>query len=483
MSLKQIASLARKLAAFLARFADCFGRKDARQLLPVVVQGQLSDLPRKNAETIALHAGKPPRTVQRFYESIKWDEQKALDRCQQIVAQDHAHPEAIGLIDECGNPKSGHHTAGVGRQWCGRTGKVDNCVVAVHLGYAAPNFHCLLDSELYLPEDWIEDAQRRKEHHVPDDVEFHTKQEIALQLLDRALANGVTVSAWTCDEAYGRDGKFFDGMEERHQKLVAEVPSNFTGWLKKPQIPPVSSDSSASSESTSRKPPCRPTHTVQNLARYSRVFQTQSWQRYRVKDTNKGPAVWEIKWSVFYRSGPDGLPTRRHCLIVARNVLTREKKYFVANRAPGDHGVSLRWLLRVAFGRAVVEQCFREAKQELGMGDFQMRGWRCIHRHFILTQLSYLFCAKIRYEYGESSEFGRLTIDQVRRVIHVWLSCLDLPRSARVRRVAAELARQEYYQCRAATAEASHIRTRLALLLSIGINACRIRSCIPPPPT
>ena len=167
MTLKQIAALGRKLVLFLALFADCFGRRDARELLRVYVKGQLSDLKRKTAEGIALQFGKAPRTLQRFLESVKWDEEKLRDRCQEIVAKDHAHSEAIGVVDESGVAKSGKETVGVGRQWNGNLGKVDNCVVGVHLSYAAPGFQCLLDSGPYLPEDFANDPERRKKTTFP----------------------------------------------------------------------------------------------------------------------------------------------------------------------------------------------------------------------------------------------------------------------------------------------------------------------------
>lgn len=162
MTLKQIAVLGRKLTTFLALFRDCFGRSDARDLLRVYVKGQLSNLGRKTAEAIALQFKTAPRTLQRFLESIKWDEEKLRDRCQQIVAKDHAHPDAIGCVDESGTAKSGRETVGVGRQWNGNRGKVDNCVVGVHLSYSAPGFQVLLDSTVYLPEDWANDTARRK---------------------------------------------------------------------------------------------------------------------------------------------------------------------------------------------------------------------------------------------------------------------------------------------------------------------------------
>ena len=162
MTLKQIAVLGRKLSTFLALFRDCFGRCDARELLRVYVKGQLSDLHRKTAEAIALQFKTAPRTLQRFLESIKWDEEKLRDRCQKIVAEQHAHVEAIGCVDESGTAKSGRETVGVSRQWNGNRGKVDNCAVAVHLNYSAPGFQVLLDSGVYLPEAWVNDPVRRK---------------------------------------------------------------------------------------------------------------------------------------------------------------------------------------------------------------------------------------------------------------------------------------------------------------------------------
>ena len=167
MTLKQIAALGRKLTTFLALFSDCFGRREARELLRVYVKGQLSNLRRKTAEAIALRFKTAPRTLQRFLECIKWDEEKVRDRCQQIVAKEHAHPEAIGCVDESGTTKSGKDTVGVSRQWNGNRGKVDNCVVGVHLSYSAPGFQVLLDSTLYLPEDWANDLARRKKITCP----------------------------------------------------------------------------------------------------------------------------------------------------------------------------------------------------------------------------------------------------------------------------------------------------------------------------
>jgi hypothetical protein len=167
MTLKQIAALGKKLLAFLALFSDCFGRCEAIRLLQVYVKGQLSDVQRKTCEAMALKFRTAPRTLQRFIESIKWDEEKVRDRCQEIVATEHGHPDAVGIIDESGTAKSGTHTVGADRQYNGNRGKIENCTVGVHLSYSAPGFQCLIDSDLYLTEGYANDPQRRKKTTFP----------------------------------------------------------------------------------------------------------------------------------------------------------------------------------------------------------------------------------------------------------------------------------------------------------------------------
>jgi SRSO17 transposase len=314
-------------------------------------------------------------------------------------------------------------------------------------------------------------------------VRFRTKPEIALDLIDRALGNGVWVSAWTFDELYGRNGPFLDGLEQRQQAFVGEVPVDFHGWVRKPQIlrsGPKKSKKRGRRKQYPRVARRRPSCEVRNLVKYSAVFREQSWQRYRIKDTDKGPEVWEVKWAVFWRKGEDGLPRRRHCLIVAHNVLTGEVKYFVANRVPGEKGVTLRWLLRVAFGRCSVESCFREAKDELGMDHYQVRGWRCLHRHFYLTQASHLFCARVRQEYDRPGDEqpDRLTVEQVRSAMNTWLSAADLKPAARRKQYEHELKNQRYHQCRNRQSRKSHTKTRITRLKELRIDANKIKSCI-----
>ena len=167
MSLKDIASLGRMLAQFLLLFADCFYSNPGRRLFQIYVQGLLSDVQRKNVEAIAADQNVRPRTLQRFLDSIKWDHARLRDRCQQIVATDHADSQAVGIVDESGTAKSGHDTVAVKRQYNGNRGKVENCIVSVGLSFATTTFHSLLDACIYLPEEWADDPARRKKLASP----------------------------------------------------------------------------------------------------------------------------------------------------------------------------------------------------------------------------------------------------------------------------------------------------------------------------
>ena len=408
MEVQQIKGLGRELKKFLDEFADCFARSEPREHLCTYVQGQLSDLPRKSIEPMALAAGVTPRTLQNFVAQLLWDGPRLRDRVQWIVAREYTHPQAIGVVDESGNPKKGQHTAGVQRQWCGNTGKRDHCVVGVHLGYVAGDFRCLLDSDLYLPQAWVEDPVRRREVGIPEAVVFRTKPAIALAQIRCALGNGIRVAAWTFDEFYGRGQEFLDGLRELGQNFVGEIPCDATGWLREPQVLQHPGPRRRHSGGPARRYPRLarknlPAREVRHLAVYSPVFRGQKWQKFRIKDGEKGPVVWEVKHARFYRKqGRAGLPGPADTLIVARHALDpKEIKYFLSNRVINGRSVTLEGLLWVGFCRSPIERCFEIAKSELGMDHFEMRSWRGIHRHWYLTQVSQLFCARVQQQQRE----------------------------------------------------------------------------------
>ena len=309
-----------------------------------------------------------------------------------------------------------------------------------------------------------------------------------MKLIDRAKANGIEVMAWTADELYGRDSAFLDALDQRGEAYVVEIPPNTRVWLSKPKVlkkPPSGSSGRPKTYPRLRQRE-RKRSQVQNLAKHSAAFREQKPQRYRIKETHRGAEVWEIRWHVCWRpTRTDRLVSNQCTLIVARNVLTGETKYFLSNRVPGRNGWTLRMILRVAFGRWPIEDCYREAKEELGLDHFECRGWRCIHRHFFVTILSQLFCARIRQQLSPSDDVlsgELLTTEQVRRAANVFLSSLDLPAKERKKQYAREAARQAYYARRNAQAAESHRKTRNKQLLKLGIDPEKIKSVPPKPP-
>jgi SRSO17 transposase len=400
MDIPQIRKLKPALKKFLKRFDHCFPRKDTRAHLPVYISGQLSDLPEKSVEPIALNAGVPPRTLQEFLSQHHWDQDQLRDDLQRVVRDEHSGPHSVGIFDETSDVKQGDKTPGVQRQWCGSVGKKENCIVTVHLAYAREGFHCLLDGELYLPESWSADRDRCREAGIADAMVYRPKWKIALELYDHAVANGLRFDWLTFDEGYGGKPELLRELSGRHQRFVAEVPRNFMGWIKAPRV--VDRAYHKHGRGRGRKTPrlasgSPPSRRVDAMLEAD-GFRNRPWVRWRVKDGHKGPMVWEVKHLRFSPVRADGLPGEPLHLIVARDVLNpAELKFFVSN-APA--GASIEEMLLVAFSRWRVERCFEDQKSEIGLDQYEGRRYQGLKRHLILSCVSYLFLSRMRQEFG-----------------------------------------------------------------------------------
>ena len=405
MEASALVSLLPELEDFLARFDGCMVRTEQRSSMRTYVRGQLSDLPRKSIEPMALACGLPPRNLQQFLSLHTWNEVLVRDKVQQIIAREHSDPDSVEILDETYHAKKGDKTPGVKRQWCGTKGTTDNCTVTVHLAYVAGGaggFRTLLDSELFLPEeDWSKDRERCRAAGIPDEVVHRTKWTIALEMIDRSRANGVRPGWLTFDAGYGMVTDFMLGLNERAVQFVGEVPGHLTGWTKPPPLlhKELFTHKHFGHPRKFPRPKKLPGNMhrpkrVDSLASRSPAFTKQSWQRFHVKNDQGGAVVWEAKEAEFHlRKGDQyiAVPSIAHRLITARNVLTKETKWFVSNAPPT---VPLATLLRVAFTRWAVERCFQDAKGELGMGHFEVRNYKSLMRHMILTAVSFLFLAR-----------------------------------------------------------------------------------------
>jgi len=391
-----------KLSHFLRRFYGSIKTGPSRRHFRTYIQGQLSALERKSIEPIALAAGVPPRSLQEFVEIHRWEHAQMRRRLQEVVMTDHGEAHALGLIDETSYAKKGDHTAGVQPQYCGATGKTDNCVVSVHLGYATEDFHCLLDGDLFLPEEtWGQDRERCRHAGIPDEVVYRPKWRMALDLLRRAWQHGVRFEYLLADEEYGRCQTFrqevatYEGLS-----YMVEVPCSLRGWTKRP---PVLTPPEGGSSRGRRRPRPRLAGWAPPARRVDRLWKRggPSWETFHVKETDKGPVVWEVRTTRFYPC-EDGLPGDEQWLLIARNVLTGEVKYFLSN-APKETPVVA--LVQVAFARWHIERVFEDAKGQVGLDHFEVRHYQPIMRHLILSMVSLLFLMRETPAAAKKKEF------------------------------------------------------------------------------
>jgi SRSO17 transposase len=386
MTVQQIRALGPRLSAYLDEFADCFVAFDTRYHLMQYVQGQLSNLPRKSVEPIAHLMDVPPRTLQEFLSFSHWDQDRLRDTVQRIVARDHSEPQAIGIVDESGHPKKGDKTACVHRDYCGASGKVDNCVMGVHLCHASfdGKFRVMLDSDLFLPEKgW--DTDRREEAGIPDALVYRPKHLIALEQLRRAADNGLRFGWIIADIWYGEKPVFIQGLEDLGLRFVLEIPKNLMGWIRRP----ADTDT--------------PRGEVQNMARWSRPMLDQEWTAFHIKDTGMGAMVWEARSAPFWIKRGNAV-AGPYWLIAAHNRLHPETgKYFLSNASAG---IPLEVLLHVGFSRWPVERCLEDEKSELGLSHFEVRKYNGVLRHLRITQVSHLFLARQTLRLTEKKSGG-----------------------------------------------------------------------------
>ena len=210
-----------------ALVAGRFPRVEPRLRARAYVRGLLAPLASKNGWTLAEAAGDAtPDGMQRLLNRAAWDAAGVRDDVRGYVARHLGDAGGVLVVDETGFVKKGTRSAGVQRQYSGTAGRVENCQLGVFCAYATAKGRALIDRELYLPKSWADDRDRCREAGIPDGVQFATKAELARAMLGRALDAGVPAAWVTADEAYGRDGKFRDWLEQRRIGYVVAVASS-----------------------------------------------------------------------------------------------------------------------------------------------------------------------------------------------------------------------------------------------------------------
>lgn len=439
---------------FHARFADLFARSEPREQSQKYLRALVAPLDRHNGWQMAQAAGDiAPDPMQRLLYKAVWDHDQAQDRLLQYQIEQLGHPDGIAILDETGFLKKGDQSVGVARQYSGTAGKVDNCQVAVLLGYRSPLGYGLLDKRLYLPQSWFDDPARLQQAQVPAGVRFQTKPALAAQMLAHAAQQGLPLRWVTGDEVYGNDPKFRQGVTDRGWGYVLAVSASTLLWTYCPQL-----DSPVGPAGRRGRPQTR-ARLVSGQPPRMRADQiiaalpTPAWQRVVVAQGDKGPI--ESDWAAVAVTESDHRLPRAELWLLARRSVSdpQEVAYYLCQAPPG---CSLQSLAQVAASRYTIEQCIEEGKGDTGMDEYEVRHWVSWQRHLTLSLMALAWLGSVRRRAGgaETSEargLAPLTVPEVRRLLAVTLPLpaysADLHRAWSLwRRAKRYQARQSHYR-------------------------------------
>ncbi len=366
LSAQDVVRLADELQAYHAEFAGLFWRKEQQQWALRYLEGLLQPDGGKSVEPLALRVpGGNVRNMQQFVGEGAWDDAAILEKHAALVAESLGDAAGVLMVDGTDFPKKGKHSVGVARQYCGATGKVDNCQAAVFVAYASRKGHTLVDRRLYLPQQWFEasSAQRWQRCGIPEGTTFRTKLALAWEMIAGLQAQGVVPFSWVlCDEAFGDSHEFLGHLEQSGLGYVADVPVSTLVWLQRPrtEVPPARPRG---------RPPSRE-RVVAGEPEPLRVdalaaqLPTGAWRTYEVKAGEKGPIRARFAF-VRAVAARDQLPGPEVWVVFRQSLNDPPQLKLFLSNAPTE--TPKAELVRLSGMRWPIETCFEEAKSNLGM--------------------------------------------------------------------------------------------------------------------
>ena len=381
-----------RLERFVEPFAALLRRCEQRRHAQEYVVGLLSNVKRKNAESIAYHHDQERQPLQKFIGQTAWDHRPLLAELARQVGSELGEADGVIVFDPSAFPKKGNASVGVSRQWCGRLGKVENCQVGVFMGYASRKEHALVDVRLYLPECWAKDRKRRKTCGVPKELRFRTRHQLALEMLQekRALLPHTWVAG---DDEMGRSSAFRRDLRGMKERYFLAVPSNTLVRDLEATPPPY--------QGRGR----RPRTPYQRVDRWCAALPEDAWTTIDVRDGEKGPLVvegFQVRVTAKTdrrRNGPE------ETLVVFRERQhdgTLKHDYHLSN-APLE--TPLAEFARVAKAEHRIEESLQRAKSEAGLAQYQARNWIGWHHHQTLSLLATWFLTREKRR-GEKIDAG-----------------------------------------------------------------------------
>lgn len=400
LTLEVVEKVAEELVSFHKEFDDSFYRVEQRILGQYYLQGLLSNIERKNVEAIALEYLNPHevRSLQKFVTNYRWDEEMMLARAQVLLSELIVSEGGMITLDGSDFPKKGKESVGVARQYCGNTGKIDNCQSGVFIGYTSAKGYGLIDRQLYMPEKWFtkEYEEQRKKCRIPKDISFKTKIEIALELIKNVRDTGLFPARWIgFDTTFGNDSKFRNAIDSLSMNYIAGIRSDTLVWLKRPEvgIPPYRGKGRPAKKEQVLKKDEKALH-VSDIAGYTDI----EWETMILGEGAKGPILARLCMMrvVEYK---DRLPGKDLWLIMRKDS-DGKIRYFFSN---ATEDISKEELKRVVIMRWPIEQCFEDGKKHLGMDHYEHRSWQGWHRHMTYVFLALLFLLRLRIRFKKNS--------------------------------------------------------------------------------
>jgi SRSO17 transposase len=366
-----------RLGEFLDPYVRCLiapQRANAKDY----VEGLLSDLESKDAESIAYLHDRERQGLQKFLGQADWDHRPLIAELARQVGQRLGQPGGVLVFDPSAFAKQGGKSVGVQRQWCGRLGKVENCQVGVFLGYASHTGQALVDFRLYLPREWARAKERRKEAGVPKDVRFCTRHELALQMLDEQ--GGLLPHRWVAgDDEMGRSSWFRQQLRQRGERYLLAVPGNTLVRDLAAADPPY-----AGHGRRKRAPFVRADEWRVALAE-------DDWETVEVRDGEKGPLVTEVAWTLVQAKTEGKVSDVAESLLAFREQQSDgswKHDYLLSNGMARDPPVEMAWVYKAEHR---IEEGIKQGKSEAGLGDYQVRTWEGWHHHVCLSLLASWF--------------------------------------------------------------------------------------------